>query len=94
MRNDPPAWLDLLGDIFPLKAFADSFFAAFDPFEEGSAYKPWLLLRIGLWGLAGALVAAGKAATLKEGVALAAESIDSGAAKDKLDALVELSQRL
>ena len=43
---------------------------------------------------AGALVAAGKAATLKEGVALAAESIDSGAAKDKLDALVELSQRL
>lgn len=60
VRNDPPAWLDLLGDIFPLKAFADSFFAAFDPFEEGSAYKPWLLLRIGLWGLAGALVAAGK----------------------------------
>ena len=60
VRNDPPAWLDLLGDIFPLKAFADAFFAAFDPFEEGSAYKPWLLLRIGLWGLAGALVAAGK----------------------------------
>ena len=43
---------------------------------------------------AGALVAAGRAATLKEGVPLAAESIDSGAAKDKLDALVELSQRL
>ena len=43
---------------------------------------------------AGALVAAGRAATLKEGVPLAAESIDSGAAKGKLNALVELSQKL
>ena len=43
---------------------------------------------------AGALVAADRAATLKEGVALAADSIDSGAAKAKLDALVDLSQRL
>jgi len=60
VRNDPPAWLDLLGDVFPLKAFADAFFAAFDPFEEASAYKPWLLLRMGVWGLAGALVAVRK----------------------------------
>lgn len=60
VRNNPPAWLDLVGDIFPLKAFADAFFSAFDPFEEASAYKPWLLLRIGVWGLAGALVAVGK----------------------------------
>ena len=43
---------------------------------------------------AGALVAAGSAATLKEGVALAAESIDTGAAQGKLDALVELSQKV
>ncbi|MBV13490.1 MAG: hypothetical protein CL505_00240 [Actinobacteria bacterium] len=60
VRNNPPAWLDLVGDIFPLKAFADAFFSAFDPFEEASAYRPWLLLRIGVWGLAGALVAVRK----------------------------------
>ncbi len=57
VRSNPPAWLDLLGDIFPLKAFADGFFASFDPFNEGSAYQPWLLLRIVAWGLFGALVA-------------------------------------
>ena len=41
-----------------------------------------------------ALLAADKVDTLREGVALAADSIDSGRAKQKLDALVELSQRL
>ncbi|HJO79403.1 MAG: ABC transporter permease [Acidimicrobiales bacterium] len=60
VRNEPPAWLDLLGDIFPLKAFSDAFFAAFDPFEEASAYKPWLLLWMGVWALAGAMVAVRK----------------------------------
>ena len=43
---------------------------------------------------AAALVAADRAETLRDGVALAAESIDSGAAKARLDALVELSQSL
>ena len=43
---------------------------------------------------AGALVAADRADSLRDGVALAAESIDSGAAKARLDALVELSQSL
>jgi anthranilate phosphoribosyltransferase len=38
-----------------------------------------------------ALLLAGKAKTLREGVALAAESIDSGKAKGVLDALVKLS---
>ena len=43
---------------------------------------------------AGALLAADRVATLREGVALAAESIDSGAARERLKALVDLSQRL
>jgi anthranilate phosphoribosyltransferase len=38
-----------------------------------------------------AFVAAGKAADLKEGIALAGESIDSGAAAEKLARLVEMS---
>ncbi|MBI2217444.1 MAG: anthranilate phosphoribosyltransferase [Candidatus Rokubacteria bacterium] len=47
-----------------------------------------------LMNAAAALTAGGKAHDLKEGVALAAGSIDSGAARAKLAALVELSQRL
>ena len=43
---------------------------------------------------AGALVAADRAGTLRDGVALAAESINSGAAKARLEALVALSQSL
>ena len=41
-----------------------------------------------------ALLAADKVGNLKEGVALAADSIDNGRARQKLDALVELSQKL
>jgi anthranilate phosphoribosyltransferase len=44
-----------------------------------------------LLNAAAALLVAGKAKTLREGVALAAESIDSGKAKGVLEALVKLS---
>jgi anthranilate phosphoribosyltransferase len=43
---------------------------------------------------AAALVAGGKARDLKEGVGVAAQSIDSRAAARKLDALVTLSRHL
>ena len=43
---------------------------------------------------AAALVAGGRARDLKEGVALAAQSIDRGAARDKLDDLIGFSQEL
>ena len=43
---------------------------------------------------AAALLAAGLANTLADGVALASKSIDGGAARRTLDALVELSQSL
>jgi len=43
---------------------------------------------------AGALLAADKVSSLREGVSVAAESIDSGAARRSLDALVALSQGL
>ena len=43
---------------------------------------------------AAALVAADRVATLKEGVTVAAQSIDSGSAGRKLDDLVDLSQKL
>ncbi len=47
-----------------------------------------------LMNAAAALVVGGKARDLKEGVGLAARSIDSGAAQRKLEALIELSQKL
>ena len=50
--------------------------------------------RVVLANAAGALVAADRVATLKEGVSGAAQSIDSGAALSRLDRLVHLSQSL
>jgi anthranilate phosphoribosyltransferase len=47
-----------------------------------------------LMNAAAALVAGARARDLKEGVGLAAQSIDSGAAAGKLDGLVALSRRL
>lgn len=43
---------------------------------------------------AAALVVAGDASTLKEGVSIAGKSIDGGVAKDKLDSLIDLSNRV
>ncbi|UWQ81058.1 anthranilate phosphoribosyltransferase [Leisingera sp. S132] len=51
-----------------------------------SAYRDAVLLNA-----AAALVVAGKASDLKEGVARAAESIDSGAAKAKVEALARIT---
>ena len=48
---------------------------------------------ITLLNAAAAIVAGGKAETLKKGIEIAAESIDSGAAMKKLDGLVEMSNK-
>jgi anthranilate phosphoribosyltransferase len=47
-----------------------------------------------LMNAAAALVVGGKARDFKDGVALAARSVDSGAARRALEALIELSRRL
>jgi len=47
-----------------------------------------------LMNAAAALVAGGRARELKEGVALAAQAIDSGTARGKLEALATLSRKL
>ena len=39
------------------------------------------------------MITAGKAETLKDGAALAAEAIDSGRARDTLERLIAVSQR-
>jgi ABC-2 type transport system permease protein len=52
-----PRWVQLLGDAFPLKAFAGSFQDAFNPAVTGAAWSPGRLGFIAVWGLAAAVVA-------------------------------------
>ncbi|MFV0476203.1 MAG: anthranilate phosphoribosyltransferase [Pikeienuella sp.] len=54
---------------------------------EAGAYRDAVLLNA-----AAALIVAGRARDLKEGVAIAEESIDSGAAKAKIEALATITQ--
>ena len=53
--------------------------------------KPGAYRDIALLNAAAALIVAGKAKTLKEGVALGAKSLDSGAAAARLKQLVAVS---
>ena len=54
--DDPPHWLDVLGDVFPVKHLSEAFQAVFNP-AGGSGFE-WLdLAVVAAWGLAGALLA-------------------------------------
>jgi ABC-2 type transport system permease protein len=55
--EDPPAWLDTLGDVLPLKPFAQSFQDAFNPAVEPPAFNWGQLALVAAWGVAGLLVA-------------------------------------
>jgi len=56
--DDPPRWMDVLGDVFPLKPFVSSFQDAFNPFVDAPAFHWGRLAYVALWGVLGALVAA------------------------------------
>lgn len=55
--EDPPEWVDTVGDIFPLKPFVESFQAAFNPLVDPPAFDWAALAFVALWGVAGAVVA-------------------------------------
>ena len=55
---------------------------------EASAYRDAVTLNA-----AAALVVSGKVADLHQGLALAVESLDSGAARDKLEKVIEITNR-
>lgn len=55
--EDPPRWLEVVGDIFPLKPFVVAFQRTFNPFVESPAFSWSELGWVGLWGVAGAVVA-------------------------------------
>lgn len=58
--DDPPAWLDVVGDFFPLKPFVVAFQDAFNPLVEAPAFAWGKLGWIVVWGVAGAVVAVAK----------------------------------
>ena len=55
--EDPPGWLTLVGNVFPLKHFNDAFFAAFDPKRTDTAFEWGSLAYIALWGIVGTILA-------------------------------------
>ncbi len=56
--HDTPAWLEFLGDVFPLKHFGLAFGEAMNPFSEAPAFEWHRLGVMLLWLVAGAAVAA------------------------------------
>ena len=57
LGNEPPAWLDTVGDIFPLKPFVEAFSRAFSPFTDAPAFSMGRLAVVAAWGLVGAALA-------------------------------------
>jgi ABC-2 type transport system permease protein len=55
-----PQWLQTLGDIFPVKHFADAMRVAFNPSTVGYGFRWKDLAVIALWALGGAIVAVRK----------------------------------
>jgi ABC-2 type transport system permease protein len=53
----PPGWLETLGDVLPLKPFAQAFQNTFNPAVDAPAFDTGRLLRVAAWGAAGLLVA-------------------------------------
>jgi len=55
--DDAPRWLEVVGDVFPLKPFVESFQACFNPTISAPAFEWAKMGYVALWGLAGLLVA-------------------------------------
>lgn len=55
--DDPPRWLDVVGDIFPLKPFVNSFQDTLNPLVESPGFGWGRLAYVAAWGAAGALIA-------------------------------------
>ncbi len=55
--DDPPRWLDLVGDVFPLKPFVNAFQNTLNPFVEAPGLSWSKLAVVAAWGIGGALLA-------------------------------------
>lgn len=57
VQENPPAWIDLIGNIFPLKHFNEAFQAAFNPLLTGSQLDWTALGFMTLWGVVALMLA-------------------------------------
>lgn len=55
--EDPPPFLEVLGDVLPLKPFAQSFQATLNPAVDAPAFDVARLARVAAWGVVGVVVA-------------------------------------
>jgi ABC-2 type transport system permease protein len=55
--EDPPAWLNTLGDILPLKPFVQAFQDTLNPAVPAPAFQWDKLARVAAWGVVGLIVA-------------------------------------
>ena len=57
ISTDTPRWLDVIGDIFPLKPFSEAMQAVFNPLVDVPAFLWGKLAVVAAWGVFGVLVA-------------------------------------
>ncbi len=57
VTDDPPRWLEIIGNAFPLKPFVNSFQDCFNPFVDAPAFSWDRLAFVAAWGVAGAAIA-------------------------------------
>lgn len=55
--DDAPRWLQVLGDIFPVKHLSQALQAAFNPFQAGAGFEWGHLAALAAWGIAGVALA-------------------------------------
>jgi ABC-2 type transport system permease protein len=56
--NDPPTWLDVTTNVFPVRHLSEALQIAFSPFTDGAGFSWDHLAVLALWGVAGAAIAA------------------------------------
>jgi len=55
--GEPPAWLEFIGNVFPLKHFVNAFQDAFNPLTSDLAMRPGDWAAMVAWGVVGSLIA-------------------------------------
>ncbi|MGH2455712.1 MAG: ABC transporter permease [Candidatus Limnocylindria bacterium] len=54
--EDPPAWMDAVAGLFPVRHFADAMLDVYSPLTTGSGFSWGDLAAIAAWGVAGILI--------------------------------------
>lgn len=55
--EDPPKWLDVVGDVFPLKPFVNAFQNTLHPLVDAPGFAWDKLAMVGAWGVVGVVIA-------------------------------------